>query len=128
MQCGDVCRTQESGLVFLVNNCDLVLTVFHERHLPRAATVAFEDLLRHQVALFVENQLMRHYPDLVQFVQVAEPLVAGIEEGARAQQVLPPPGQWRVGLDALSLSRCPSCPGSVQQFCQECEPQVLTFR
>jgi len=107
---------QESGLVFLVNNCDLVLTVFHERHLPRAATVAFEDLLRHQVALFVENQLMRHYPDLVQFVQVAEPLVAGIEEGARAQQVLPPPGvdvqmmeqvvrafaqNWKVAMDRI---------------------------
>ena len=31
-----------------MNNYDLVLTVFHERHLPRSATIAFEDLLREQ--------------------------------------------------------------------------------
>ena len=34
-----------------VNNYDLVLTVFHERHLPRAATSGFEGLLREQVML-----------------------------------------------------------------------------
>merc|ERR1711862_585566 len=73
---------QESSRVFLVNNYDLVLTVFHEHHLPRNATISFEDLLREQVALFVESQLMRHYPELVKFVKAAEPLVADIDEGA----------------------------------------------
>lgn len=82
----------ESGLVFLVNNYDLVLTVFHERHLPRNATIAFEDLLRDQVALFVENQLMRHYPDLVSFVKVTEPAVADVDESsARAHGHQGPP-------------------------------------
>lgn len=84
----------ENGLVFLVNNYDLVLTVFHERHLPRNATAAFEDLLRAQVQKFVENQLMRHFPDLVAFVKATEPLVADIDEAsARAGgQQAPPPG------------------------------------
>lgn len=59
----------DSGLVFLVNNYDLVLTVFHERHLPRTATAGFEELLREQVQLFVESQLARHFPDLVTFVK-----------------------------------------------------------
>eukprot|EP00927_Polykrikos_kofoidii_P048378 TRINITY_DN4265_c0_g1_i1.p1 TRINITY_DN4265_c0_g1~~TRINITY_DN4265_c0_g1_i1.p1 ORF type:complete len:729 (-),score=172.15 TRINITY_DN4265_c0_g1_i1:122-2260(-) len=72
----------ENGRVFLVNNYDLVLTVFHERHLPRNATAQFEDLLRHQVALFVESQLMRHYPELVTFVKAAEPAVADIDEAS----------------------------------------------
>jgi len=80
----------ESGLVFLVNNYDLVLTVFHERHLPRKATVEFEDALRDQVALFVENQLMRHYPDLITFVKSSEPKVAELDD-SRARTG-PPPG------------------------------------
>lgn len=82
---------RESSLVFLVNNYDLVLTVFHERHLPRSATIAFEDLLREQVALFVESQLMKHYPELVKFVKSAEPAVANIEQSRGAAQG-PPPG------------------------------------
>jgi len=80
---------QESSLVFLVNNYDLVLTVFHERHLPRSATVAFEDLLREQGALFVESQLMKHYPELVKFVKAAEPAVADLDENRSGQA---PPG------------------------------------
>ncbi|CAE7243240.1 VPS52 [Symbiodinium microadriaticum] len=108
---------QDSGLVFLVNNHDLVLTVFHERHLPRNATSVFEDLqiagaqiegslptlsfsaflqdlLRDQVQKFVESQLMRHYPDLVTFVKNTEPAVAKIDEAtARSQpSQSPPPG------------------------------------
>mmetsp|Transcript_80659 Transcript_80659/g.179204 ORF Transcript_80659/g.179204 Transcript_80659/m.179204 type:complete len:728 (-) Transcript_80659:56-2239(-) len=75
----------ESGLVFLVNNYDLVLTVFHERHLPRSATAGFEDLLRDQVQLFVESQLKRHYPDLVSFVQAAEPHVADVDEASASK-------------------------------------------
>jgi len=76
----------DSGLIFLVNNYDLVLTIFHERHLQRNATTGFEDLLRDQSQKFVESQLMRHFPDLVSFVKVTEPLVAEIDEaGARSQ-------------------------------------------
>jgi len=85
----------DSGLVFLVNNYDLVLTVFHERHLTRNATVFFEELLRERVAHFVESQLMRHYPDLISFVKQTEPLVADLDEiSARAPgtQQAPPHG------------------------------------
>lgn len=80
--------------VFLVNNYDLVLTVFHERHLPRNATQGFEDLLRDQVQKFVESQVLRHFPDLVTFVKNTEPVVQNIDENAaRAQgQQGPPPG------------------------------------
>jgi len=84
----------ENGLVFLVNNYDLVLTVFHERHLPRNATAGFEDLLREQVQSFVESQLKRHFPELVLLVKNTEPIVADIDEtSARAHgQQGPPPG------------------------------------
>lgn len=85
--------SSESGLVFLVNNYDLVLTVFHERHLPRTATATFEDLLRDRVAHFVEAQLVRHYADLVAFVKHTEPAVADIDDSAaraRGPQGVPP--------------------------------------
>eukprot|EP00929_Paragymnodinium_shiwhaense_P014395 TRINITY_DN122300_c0_g1_i1.p1 TRINITY_DN122300_c0_g1~~TRINITY_DN122300_c0_g1_i1.p1 ORF type:complete len:705 (-),score=222.94 TRINITY_DN122300_c0_g1_i1:93-2207(-) len=78
-------ESHETGLVFLVNNYDLILTVFHERHLPRAATIAFEELLRDQVSAFVENQLTRHYPELLTYVKNTEPLVADIDESAGRQ-------------------------------------------
>lgn len=85
--------SSEAGLVFLVNNYDLVLSIFHERHLPRTATAGFEQLLREQVQLFVENQLQRHFPDLVTFVKNTEPLVADIDEtAARGTGQGPPPG------------------------------------
>jgi len=84
---------QDSGLVFLVNNYDLVLTVFHERHLSRSATSVFEDLHSDQVQKFVESQLMRHFPDLVMFVKNTEPAVAHIDETARGGGgPSPPPG------------------------------------
>jgi len=84
----------EGGLVFLVNNYDLVLTVFHERHLPPKATAAFEDLLREQVQRFVESQLMRHFAELVTFVKTTEPAVANIDEANLRTQPgqSPPPG------------------------------------
>lgn len=89
---------QESSLVFLINNYDLVLTVFHERHLPRNATVAWEDILREQVALFVESQLMKHYPELVTFVKTAEPALAAVDESKSGQG---PPS----GIDAAKMEQ-----------------------
>lgn len=70
----------ESGLVFLINNVDLILTVFHERSLPRSATAIFDEEIRTQSGLFVENQVTRHFPNLVSFVKAAEPLVQDLEE------------------------------------------------
>eukprot|EP00930_Biecheleria_cincta_P006879 TRINITY_DN107972_c0_g1_i1.p1 TRINITY_DN107972_c0_g1~~TRINITY_DN107972_c0_g1_i1.p1 ORF type:complete len:722 (-),score=142.99 TRINITY_DN107972_c0_g1_i1:197-2341(-) len=93
----------ESGLVFLVNNYDLVLTVFHERHLPRTATQGFEDLLGEQQQHFVEKQLMRHYPDLVTFVKNTEPAVANIGEAnmPRGQPSQSPPA----GVDVQKMEQ-----------------------
>jgi len=87
-------ESAEAGLVFLVNNYDLVLSIFHERHLPRSATASFEQLLREQVQLFVENQLSRHFPDLVTFVKTTEPIVAHIDDAAARQSAAmgPPAG------------------------------------
>jgi len=62
------------AFVFLVNNYDLVLTIF-----PKAG---FEELWGEQVQKFVESQLKRHFPDLVSFVTVTEPLVQGLDDNS----------------------------------------------
>lgn len=95
-------ESSEAGLVFLVNNYDLVLSIFHERHLPRSATQGFEQLLREQVQLFVENQLARHFPDLVTFVRTTEPLVADIDETAARQQT---PSGPPAGVDVARMEQ-----------------------
>eukprot|EP00929_Paragymnodinium_shiwhaense_P097629 TRINITY_DN59268_c0_g1_i2.p1 TRINITY_DN59268_c0_g1~~TRINITY_DN59268_c0_g1_i2.p1 ORF type:complete len:707 (-),score=206.27 TRINITY_DN59268_c0_g1_i2:44-2164(-) len=82
----------ENSSVFLVNNYDLVLTVFHERQLPREATGTFEELLRERVKLFVENQLGRHYPELVGFVKAAEAALADVDEASVKARGSPPAG------------------------------------
>jgi len=81
-----------NGQIFLVNNYDLVLTVFHERHLPHTAKAAFEALLRDEVVTFIENTLDRHYPDLITFVKNTEPKVTDLSETGRAGQQGVPPG------------------------------------
>merc|ERR1712226_606918 len=89
----------------------------HERHLPRGATSMFEDLLREQVALFVESQLMRHYPELITFVRTAEPAVADVDESRKGATSQGPPrgvdvqrmeqvvrqfsGSWKAAMDRI---------------------------
>jgi len=71
-----------NALVFLVNNYDLVLTIFHERQLQRSARAVFEELLSEQIQRFVESQLKRHFPELVSFVTATEPMVEGLDENS----------------------------------------------
>jgi len=78
---------ETNALVFLVNNYDLVLTIFHERQLQRSTKAGFEELLSEQSHKFVESQLKLHFPDLVSFVTATEPLVQGLDENsARASE------------------------------------------
>jgi len=73
---------EDKGIVFLVNNYDLVLTIFHERQLQKKQKAGFEELLGEQVEKFVESQLERHFGDLVSFVTATEPLVQGLDENS----------------------------------------------
>ena len=51
--------------IFLINNIDLILTVFYERSLKPDCTQAFEDLLRCEVASFIESQFANYYLEMV---------------------------------------------------------------
>merc|ERR1712232_597572 len=69
-----------------------------------------------QIALFIESQLMRHYPDLIAFVKATEPALAEMEEAGRGSGQGPPPGvdvrkmeqvvkqfaqKWKSSMDAI---------------------------
>jgi len=58
-----------SSKIFLINNFDLILTIFYERQLKADATAPFEDLLRQQIAAFIESQFIVYYPNMIGFVQ-----------------------------------------------------------
>ncbi|CEG44701.1 Vacuolar sorting protein VPS52/suppressor of actin Sac2 [Plasmopara halstedii] len=63
--------------VFLINNYDLVLTRFEERHVVSEETSKFEELLVGQREKFVEEELMTFYATLIQFVRQHEQLMLG---------------------------------------------------
>ena len=71
--------------VFLVNNLDLVLSVFQERKLPITEEVQkLEDLLSHQRELFAEEEVKHSFPKLIGFVlQTEQARAAAAEKGAK---------------------------------------------
>ncbi|CAI5702745.1 unnamed protein product [Peronospora effusa] len=58
--------------VFLINNYDLVLTHFAERHVAFEEISKFEELLAGQREKFVEEELATYYAKLIQFVRQHE--------------------------------------------------------
>jgi len=64
--------TPVEGRVSLINNYDLILTIFYERQLNKTACGYFEDLLRAEVGEFIEAQFRQYYPDMIAFVQANE--------------------------------------------------------
>jgi len=71
--------------VFLVNNLDLVLSVFQERKLPITEEVQkLEDLLSHQRELFAEEEVKHSFPKLIGFVlQTEQARAAAAEKGVK---------------------------------------------
>lgn len=71
-------RNDKDRLVFLVNNYDHILTIFHERRLNSADDIhAFETKLKHERSLFVEQELQNtSFNKLIQFVKHAEDQIA----------------------------------------------------
>ena len=63
---------EKHRLVFLINNYDLVLTVFGERHIVGEDAARFEELLAQHRGLFVESELQEGFSGLISFVTQTE--------------------------------------------------------
>lgn len=106
-------RGPRERYVFLINNYDQVLNVFHERRVDGGAERAkFEEALAQQRELFVEEELKGSYGRLIQFVKETEATVlAGPAEAdgsypvdARQAEALVREfaGSWRAGIEAVN--------------------------
>eukprot|EP00742_Colponemidia_sp_Colp-10_P005738 GILJ01006133.1.p1 GENE.GILJ01006133.1~~GILJ01006133.1.p1 ORF type:complete len:595 (+),score=118.62 GILJ01006133.1:511-2295(+) len=62
--------------VFLINNFDLILTLFHDQQVNSEDTRAFEELFNHQIAMYVEVELQDTYGALISFVKDTEAALA----------------------------------------------------
>lgn len=56
-------------LVFFINNYDMILSIFQERHLLSDEVGKFEALLLQQRELFAEEEVKSFFPRLITFVQ-----------------------------------------------------------
>lgn len=74
-------RNSKDRCVFLVNNYDLVLSLFQERRIISEETAKLEELLAEQRERFVEEELMTWYAKLIQFVRHNESLTLGKSGG-----------------------------------------------
>lgn len=70
-------KNSKDRCVFLVNNYDLVLSLFQERRIISEETSRFEELLAEQRERFVEEELQTWYAKLIQFVRQNESLTLG---------------------------------------------------
>ncbi|KAJ8604162.1 hypothetical protein CTAYLR_008571 [Chrysophaeum taylorii] len=65
-------KSDKDRLVFLVNNYDLILTIFHERRATGEEVLHFEAKLKKERELFVEAELLTCFSKLILFVKQAE--------------------------------------------------------
>uniref|UniRef100_A0A7S2WQ93 Vacuolar protein sorting-associated protein 52 homolog n=1 Tax=Rhizochromulina marina TaxID=1034831 RepID=A0A7S2WQ93_9STRA len=114
----DELSTTKEKLVFLVNNYDQVLSLFRDRHVAGVELTSFEELLVHYRSLFVEEELLERFANMITFVQNTErnttPGAATTVPGASPQDlshridlaqveaiVRGFAGMWRSGIEAI---------------------------
>eukprot|EP00824_Muranothrix_gubernata_P005780 TRINITY_DN17560_c0_g1_i1.p1 TRINITY_DN17560_c0_g1~~TRINITY_DN17560_c0_g1_i1.p1 ORF type:complete len:764 (-),score=142.62 TRINITY_DN17560_c0_g1_i1:7-2133(-) len=69
-------KDRKSQVIFLINNCDMILTVYNERGVTSGSEVAhYDEFLVAQVDTYVEIELMESFRNLIQFVKETEPLL-----------------------------------------------------
>jgi len=62
-------KSSKNRYTFLINNCDLVLTIFEELEVHGEDELFFQDLLSGHVMAFAEHELAEHFPDYLSFVR-----------------------------------------------------------
>jgi len=92
---------EDQRQVFVVNNLDVILAIFHERQLKQEATKAFEDILAQKIGLFVERQLHKNFADLINFVKKGEVDVAAINPSSAQQLCLHFEQNWKPAMDRI---------------------------
>ncbi|XP_031100638.1 vacuolar protein sorting-associated protein 52 A-like [Ipomoea triloba] len=101
-------KKQKQQTVFLINNYDMTITVLKEAG-PDGGKVQqhFEDLLKNNTAIFVEELLLEHFSDLIKFVKTrgSEDPSCGSEGPITAAEVEPIvkdfAGRWKGAIELM---------------------------
>jgi hypothetical protein len=95
--------------VFFINNYDMILSVFQERHLLSEEVNKFEALLMTQKELFAEEEIKTFFPRLVAFVIQAEHHMsesgdgkALLDDGIVESLVRDFAANWRTGIQQIN--------------------------
>mmetsp|Transcript_14509 Transcript_14509/g.21552 ORF Transcript_14509/g.21552 Transcript_14509/m.21552 type:complete len:161 (+) Transcript_14509:1775-2257(+) len=90
--------------VFLINNYDLILTVFKERAILDEEFETFEEMLNEERANFVDEALKQRYGRLIVFVQSNENLSEGdpINESLASLLARDFAGTWKSALEEIN--------------------------
>eukprot|EP00736_Rhodelphis_marinus_P002709 Rmarinus@m.14902 len=82
-QAGHVGKDAKTKAIFLINNYDLILTVFGEKGIKSDDTIFFDELLEAQSTCFIEEELQHYFGGLIVVVKELEPMV----QSRKPQQV-----------------------------------------
>ena len=69
-------KNKKLKIVFLINNLDLIVTIFQERRILGKEMKRFSDLLAQEREMFLEEELYQHFGSLISFVQQSESLLS----------------------------------------------------
>lgn len=76
--------TNKKKNVFLINNYDQILCIFHERRVAGKEVNRFAELLMQQRERFVEEELLQYFSKMIAFVQQTEAHLAQVVREASA--------------------------------------------
>jgi len=107
--------SRRDRLIFLINNYDLILGVLHEKKLQNEAAGRFDCLLRDQISVYVEEQLLDYFSELIRFVKETEPKLNAAAPGTapgtapatmvdpkRVERIVKSFGaEWKRSIDAI---------------------------
>ena len=65
---GDTLPAEKERKVFLINNFDLVISLFQEKQIISEELSKFEELLMQQREMFAEEEIKTYFPRLIHFV------------------------------------------------------------
>eukprot|EP00164_Ancoracysta_twista_P004504 GFYU01006071.1.p1 GENE.GFYU01006071.1~~GFYU01006071.1.p1 ORF type:complete len:684 (-),score=185.98 GFYU01006071.1:62-2113(-) len=73
------CPDRKNQVIFLINNYDIILTIFGEHEVAGDEKVYYQDILAGQITLFVEQELVATYGQMINFVKESEAAIAASE-------------------------------------------------
>lgn len=107
---------QKQRIVFVINNYDLILSVYSEHNIQWDEVSALQKLLEVQTQAFVEEELLGAYRDIIFFVKEMTPIAAAAASGTGTpldQHVKPGSveklvkdfaGCWKQGIEAINAN------------------------